>query len=68
MAYRTVHRRAHRAAAPGAGWAGSRDRHTRRPTWTEPPPAVDVYVPVYDEPVAIVEPTVRAATRISRSQ
>ena len=30
-----------------------------------PPPPVDVVVPVYDEPVSVVEPTVRAASRMT---
>jgi cellulose synthase (UDP-forming) len=30
-----------------------------------PPPPVDVLVPVYDEPVEIVEPTIAAATRLA---
>ena len=33
-----------------------------------PPPRVDVLVPVYDEPVAIVEPTVAAAARMTGAE
>lgn len=49
--------------AVGFWWTCSRDRG-RRPT---PPPfdtAVDVLIPVYDEPIDIVEPTVAAAVGI----
>ena len=41
-----------RVAAAGVGLSGA-------------PPQVDVLIPVYDEPVAIVEPTVAAATRMA---
>ena len=36
--------------------------------WTGAPPAVDVFIPVYDEPVAVVEPTVRAATAMTGAE
>jgi cellulose synthase (UDP-forming) len=53
------------AQAFGFWWTCSRDRHRRRPVWDGPPPEVDVFIPVYDEPVAVVEPTVRAATELT---
>jgi cellulose synthase (UDP-forming) len=53
------------AQALGFWWTCSRDRRRRRPAWTGPPPAVDVFIPVYDEPVAVVEPTVAAATEMT---
>jgi cellulose synthase (UDP-forming) len=51
--------------ALGFWWTCSRDRRRRRPAWDGPPPAVDVFVPVYDEPVNVVEPTIRAATEMT---
>jgi cellulose synthase (UDP-forming) len=53
------------AQALGFWWtcAGERDRSPR--AWSGPPPRVDVLVPVYDEPAAVVEPTVAAATRMT---
>jgi cellulose synthase (UDP-forming) len=53
------------AQALGFWWTCSRDRHRRRRVWDAPPPEVDVFVPVYDEPVAVVEPTVRAAIEMT---
>jgi cellulose synthase (UDP-forming) len=53
------------AQAVGFWWTCSRDRPVRRTTWHAPPAAVDVFVPVYDEPVGVVEPTVRAATEMT---
>jgi cellulose synthase (UDP-forming) len=53
------------AQALGFWWTCARERRWRRPTWDAAPPAVDVFVPVYDEPVAVVEPTIRAATAIT---
>jgi cellulose synthase (UDP-forming) len=53
------------AQAFGFWWTCGRDRRRRRPAWIGPPPRVDVLVPVYDEPVAVVEPTVRAATAMT---
>jgi cellulose synthase (UDP-forming) len=49
----------------GFWWTCARERRWRRATWLGPPPAVDVFIPVYDEPVTIVEPTVSAATRLT---
>ena len=40
-------------------------RHERAPAWTGPIPDVDVFVPVYNEPVDVVEPTIRAARRLT---
>jgi cellulose synthase (UDP-forming) len=48
--------------ALGFWWTCAGDRRRRRRVWDGAPPAVDVLIPVYDEPVPIVEPTVRAAT------
>lgn len=56
------------AQALGFWWTCSRDRRRRRPAWTGPPPAVDVFIPVYDEPVAVVEPTVRAACELTGAE
>jgi cellulose synthase (UDP-forming) len=53
------------AQALGFWWTCSRERPWRRGAWDGPPPRVDVFVPVYDEPVAVVEPTVRAATAMT---
>jgi len=53
------------AQALGFWWTCARERPWRRTLWDAPPPAVDVFVPVYDEPVSVVEPTVRAAARMS---
>ncbi len=56
------------AQALGFWWTCSRDGRRRRPAWTGPPPAVDVFIPVYDEPVAVVEPTVRAAVEMTGAE
>jgi cellulose synthase (UDP-forming) len=56
------------AQALGFWWTCSRDRPWRRPFQDAPPPAVDVFVPVYDEPVPVVEPTVRVATEMSGAE
>ncbi|WP_051063136.1 glycosyltransferase family 2 protein [Ilumatobacter nonamiensis] len=46
-------------------WTVTNDRrHERAPAWTGPLPVVDVFIPVYNEPVDIVEPTIIAATRL----
>ncbi len=39
-------------------------RHDRAPAWSSAGTTIDVFVPVYNEPVDIVEPTILAATRI----
>ena len=53
------------AAARGAGGGGAgvaaRDADTDAPTFPGAPPLVDVLIPTYDEPLAVLEPTVRAA-------
>jgi cellulose synthase (UDP-forming) len=53
------------AQALGYWWTCARERPYRRGTWDGAPPPVDVFIPVYDEPVAVVEPTVRAATQMT---
>jgi cellulose synthase (UDP-forming) len=52
--------------AVGFWWtsAHQRARPALRLARGGPPPRVDVLVPTYDEPVAIVEPTIRAATQL----
>jgi cellulose synthase (UDP-forming) len=52
--------------ALGFWWTCSSQRRRRPPPPLDgpEPPAVDVFVPVYDEPLAIVEPTIAAATRL----
>jgi cellulose synthase (UDP-forming) len=47
----------------GFWWTATRRRRTRRLFLARSPP-VDVLVPVYDEPVEIVEPTIAAAVRM----
>jgi cellulose synthase (UDP-forming) len=56
------------AQALGFWWTCSRDRRRRRPAWNGPPAAVDVFIPVYDEPVAVVEPTVKAASGLTGAE
>jgi cellulose synthase (UDP-forming) len=53
--------------AVGFWWtcAGAR---SRPPLRTGSTPRVDVFIPVYDEPVSIVEPTVAAATRLTGAE
>jgi len=53
------------AQALGFWWTCSRERRWRRHVWNGAPPAVDVFVPVYGEPVSVVEPTIRAATAMT---
>jgi cellulose synthase/poly-beta-1,6-N-acetylglucosamine synthase-like glycosyltransferase len=55
------------AQAVGFWWTCGGAR-SRRPLGTHSTPRVDVFIPVYDEPVAIVEPTVEAATRLSGAE
>jgi cellulose synthase (UDP-forming) len=50
------------AQAIGFWWTCAGERARPRPARSGPPPLVDVLIPVYDEPVAVVEPTVAAAT------
>jgi cellulose synthase (UDP-forming) len=52
--------------AAGFWWTCARER-SRRPlaaAGLSAPPEVDVFVPVYDEPVDVVEPTIAAARRL----
>jgi cellulose synthase (UDP-forming) len=49
----------------GFWWTCAAGRRARRRVWDGARPAVDVLVPVYDEPVSVVEPTVRAATAMT---
>ena len=50
--------------ALGFWWTCAGERRWARATWPGEPPAVDVLVPVYDEPVEVVEPVVAAAVRL----
>jgi cellulose synthase (UDP-forming) len=50
--------------ALGFWWTCAGEHRRRRPRWMGERPAVDVLVPVYDEPVEVVEPTIAAATRL----
>ncbi|HVX20962.1 MAG TPA: glycosyltransferase [Acidimicrobiales bacterium] len=51
--------------AAGFWWTCRRARgRPPAPAWSGPPPAVDVLVPVYDEPVDVVAPTVAAAVAL----
>jgi cellulose synthase (UDP-forming) len=50
--------------AVGFWWTCATAR-SRRPLRAQHTPAVDVFIPVYDEPVGIVEPTVAAASRLT---
>ncbi|MGH2949641.1 MAG: glycosyltransferase family 2 protein, partial [Solirubrobacteraceae bacterium] len=56
------------AQAFGFWWTCSAGRRRRRRVWDGAPPPVDVMVPVYDEPVEVVEPTVRAAAAMAGAQ
>jgi cellulose synthase (UDP-forming) len=48
----------------GFWWTCWRDRNRRPRTWTGPEVEVDVFVPVYGEPVEVVEPTIAGAMRM----
>jgi cellulose synthase (UDP-forming) len=50
--------------ALGFWWTCAGERRRRRPQWEGELPPVDVLVPVYDEPVEVVELTVAAAVRL----
>lgn len=51
--------------AGGFWWTTHGDRAIpESPRWLAAPPPVDVLIPTFNEPVDIVEPTVRAATRM----
>jgi cellulose synthase (UDP-forming) len=54
--------------ALGFWWTGARQRVRGPVPPSGPPPAVDVFIPVYDEPVAVVEPTVAAAVRMTGAE
>jgi len=54
--------------AIGFWWTCAGERRRRRRVRSGPPPLVDVLIPVYDEPVAVVEPTVAAATRMTGAE
>jgi cellulose synthase (UDP-forming) len=54
--------------ASGFWWTVLGQRRYRSRPWQGPPPAVDVLIPVYGEPVEIVEPTVAAARRMHGAQ
>jgi cellulose synthase (UDP-forming) len=56
------------AQAIGFWWTCAGERHRPRRVRSGPPPLVDVLIPVYDEPVAVVEPTVAAATRMTGAE
>jgi cellulose synthase (UDP-forming) len=51
--------------AIGFWWTCAGERPRRRRTLLDPRPRVDVLIPVYDEPVSVVEPTVVAAGRMT---
>ena len=50
--------------AVGFWWTVSRIKARRPQSKLPPPAAVDVFIPTYNEPIEIVEPTVRAATAL----
>jgi cellulose synthase (UDP-forming) len=50
--------------ALGFWWTCAGERRRPRARWAGPSAAVDVLVPVYGEPVAVVEPTIAAAVRL----
>ena len=50
--------------AVGFWWTCAHERVRAPRPHLGPPPAVDVLIPTYDEPLAVVEPTVAAATRL----
>lgn len=52
------------AQAAGFWWTTARVRPRSHRAWDRGAVDVDVFIPVYDEPVAIVEPTVAAATML----
>jgi len=57
------------AQAIGFWWTCAGERDRRRPAVRSgSPPLVDVLIPVYDEPVSVVEPTVAAATRMTGAE
>jgi cellulose synthase (UDP-forming) len=52
------------AQALGFWWTCAGERRHRRRRWEGEPPAVYVFVPVYDAPVEVVAPTIAAAVRL----
>jgi cellulose synthase (UDP-forming) len=50
--------------AVGLWWTARPRRHRGRRFEDPGPVAVDVFIPVYDEPIDVVEPTIAAATRM----
>jgi cellulose synthase (UDP-forming) len=56
------------AQAVGFWWTCAAERARRPLALTGSPPRVDVLIPVYDEPVAVVEPTVAGAARMSGAE
>jgi cellulose synthase/poly-beta-1,6-N-acetylglucosamine synthase-like glycosyltransferase/endo-1,4-beta-D-glucanase Y len=50
--------------AAGFWWTAMGARRYRPRPWDGLPPTVDVFIPVYGEPVEVVEPTVSAARRM----
>jgi cellulose synthase (UDP-forming) len=51
--------------AAGFWWTSSRQRHRAQARPAEGHPSVDVFVPVYDEPVNVVEPTLASAVAMA---
>ena len=54
--------------ATGFWWTASRDAPRRRRPPMAGRPGVDVFIPVYGEPIEVVEPTVAAATRMAGAE
>ncbi len=55
--------------AAGFWWTVRADRPTTAaPRWVDPIPRVDVFIPTYNEPVDVVEPTVEAASHLQDAQ
>jgi cellulose synthase (UDP-forming) len=54
--------------AIGFWWTCAGERERPRVELSGAPPLVDVLIPVYDEPVSVVEPTVAAATRMTGAE
>jgi cellulose synthase (UDP-forming) len=54
--------------AIGFWWTCAGERERPRAGRSGAPPLVDVLIPVYDEPVSVVEPTVAAATRMTGAE
>jgi cellulose synthase (UDP-forming) len=54
--------------ALGFWWTCAGERRRRRVWWDAPPPPVDILVPVYGEPVGVVEPTIAAAVDLKGAE